>query len=123
MAACRWYWAGSAALAVGGFGVTMVNFEWYNPWILVGLSAMIVACTVANTGFVVMRSRSMEEEFEAGYKVGYRVGRRAPQLRDVTPIRTTPPGFHSFNKAVRNGRLQKAPLGAVPSHDSAPRRT
>jgi hypothetical protein len=113
---CRWYWRASAALVGVGLGLTATHFRVDDPWLLVGLTMVLIGGTVANSGYIAMRARSMDEEFEAGYRVGYRMGRRAPRLgvaSEVTPIRRVPDGLSAFSKAIQNGGIPKAPFGAV----------
>lgn len=106
----------SAAVVGVGVGVAATHFEARDPWLLVGLTLVLVGGTVANSGYIAMRARSMDEEFEAGYRVGYRAGRRAPRLEaapSVTPIRRVPHGLSAFSKAVQNGGIPEAPVRSV----------
>jgi hypothetical protein len=103
-----------------GVGVTAATFhDLGSPWRLVGLTLVIIGATTASTGIAAHRSRSLEEEFDAGYRVGYRAGRRAPTLVPVSPIRAAAGGLTEFNRGAQHGRIPKAPLGALPSHRAA----
>lgn len=123
MAECVWYWRASAVVAGVGVAVTALNFNPGEPMLLVGLTLCILGVVVANMGCVARKARSLDEEFEAGYRAGYRAGRRAPKLEKVTPIRRAQGGLSSFSKAVRDGRLQAAPVGPLPGDHPPARRS
>lgn len=83
---------------------------------LVGLAMCVIGAVIANAGCARQRTRTLDEEFEAGYRAGYRCGRRAPRLEpieNVTPIRRVHGGLSAFSRAVQHGGIPKAPVGAV----------
>jgi hypothetical protein len=63
-----------------GISVTATHFDHRNPWFYVGLTVCIMGVTALNTGFILCRSRSLRDEFDAGYRTGYREGRRRAPL-------------------------------------------
>jgi hypothetical protein len=119
MVLCVWYWRAAAIVTGVGIALAAINFRPDNPSFLLGLALSLVGVIIANTGYIAMRSRSMDEEFDAGYRVGYRAGRRTPRIEKVTPIMRASEGLSAFNKAVQHGGVQKAPVGALAGHDTS----
>jgi hypothetical protein len=74
---------GTGILVGAGISITATNFAHDDPWLYVGLSICLLACTTLNSGFLLCRSRSLKEEFEAGYRTGFREGRRDAPLAVV----------------------------------------
>jgi hypothetical protein len=72
------YWGSAGVLGPSGVSMMVTNFDPNDPWLLVGLVAILAALTMSNMAVAVRRWRTLDEEFEAGYRVGYRAGRRAP---------------------------------------------
>lgn len=124
MALCAWFWRASAVVSGTGVGLTVATFhDMASPWRLLGLTLIIVGAITASTAVMGHRSRSLEEEYDAGYRVGYRAGRRAPVLSPVSPIRAAQDGLTEFNRGVQHGRVPKAPIGALAGHREAARRS
>jgi len=77
MRLCRRYWAVAVVIGNAGVGVTVLDFNPDHPWFFVGLSLILLAGMCFNTGYIVRRTRRLNEEFSAGYRVGERAGRRS----------------------------------------------
>jgi hypothetical protein len=43
----------------------------------VGLTLVLMSLTLLNAGTLLRRSRTLDDEYDAGYRSGYRAGRRA----------------------------------------------
>src|SRR5690242_5578536 len=108
MVLCAWYWRLSAVMAGTGVGLTATHFDVQDPWLMVGVALVVMGATLVNTGYISMRTRTLDEEFDAGYRVGYRNGRR-----------TAKPVIVSLDSGRKHGRIPEAAVGALASHGAA----
>ena len=111
----RWVLSVLAAVCLGGVTLVDEDFDTNNPWFFVGLTIIIVSTIAANATLREYRTRTLNEEFEAGYRVGYRAGRRNP-LRVAQPTGRTPPR----PIPLRPKRSSKTNEAAWPESDDSP---
>ncbi len=117
--------AGSTLATLGATMMALTFSDLLNRYFVVGVAALIVGAMMCCTGLMCQRSRTLDEEYDAGFRMGYRAGRKVPLTSTVSPIRRVRGGLNDFNKAViggRRGRIPKAPVGPAPGHGEAPRR-
>jgi hypothetical protein len=91
--ATRIAFAALGLLALTGFGLVDANFDANSPWFFIGLATLVVSCIGVNAVMREAHTRTLNEEFDAGYRVGYRAGRRTllsiarPGITDPIPLR------------------------------------
>lgn len=102
-------WTMSALLVAIGVALMVSHFDAMIPWFFVGLTLLLCGSVLFNAGLITQRSRTLDEEFDAGYRVGYRAGRRVGG-----------PTLVHLDDRRRDARLSQAPLGAVAGDGQAP---
>lgn len=107
----RYYRAFPVVVGLAGLAAVVVEFDINSPWFFLGLTALLAAGITLNTSLIVRRSRTLDEEFDAGYRVGHRVGRRIGTPRLV-----------HLDDRRRDGGVSKASIGSVAGVDPTPRR-
>ena len=106
-----------ALLAVTGFGLVDASFDANDPWFFIGLASIVVSCIGVNAVLREARTRTLNDEFEAGYRVGYRAGRRT--LLSVARPGNTDPIPLSTRRAQKDAKTNRRP--AWPDSDDSPR--
>lgn len=109
----RWYLTASLALVASGATLIGTHFDVMSPWLYIGLTMTIAS----GQGFIAWvqcnTSRSMDEEFEAGYRMGYKAGRRVPVIGPVASL--------GQRREVKRGRVQAVTLRSVAGDGQAAR--
>lgn len=104
--ATRIAFAALGLLALTGFGLVDADFDANDPWFFIGLAIIVVAFIAGNAVMREAHTRTLNEEFDAGYRVGYRAGRRTllsiarPGTTDPIPLRSR----RAQKDAKTNGR-------------------
>lgn len=102
---CKGYWAFGGAMTVAGVAVLAARFDIYSQWFYIGMTLVLLGGTCLNTGYVARRSRTLDEEFAAGYRMGERAGRRVAK-----------PTLVSLDNWRTYGRVQEAPVRSLAGH-------
>lgn len=115
--AARIAFAALAVLALTGFGLVDANFDANSPWFFIGLALLVVSCIGFNAVTREAHTRTLNEEFDAGYRVGYRAGRRT--LLSIARPGTTDPIPLRSRRAQKDAKTNERP--AWPDSENSPR--
>ena len=70
-------WVAAGVAVVTGAVLVAASWDVWSPVFYIGLTLFLTSLTLLNAGTLLRRSRSLDDEYDAGYRSGYRAGRRA----------------------------------------------